>query len=311
MSTSLGPYTVTFSNNSFNIEWASVAPAVSYPAWIDIFLVKDDIHVKLGETTLDYRLCANPVTGSGKAFYDALVAMKPSGGWGGNVVVTNLLNPMPVAVTTNPVNATISGSVNVGNFPAVQDVNVTNWPTVLGTVDITEVGGNAVASTGTSGVLAVGGSVAHDAVNTTNPVVVGGQVIGGVGNVGTLANGDVSFLAMTTNAQLITKEYCTGDDQWQSFGNPAASTFTIRAAPAAGLRLYMCSLQITCTSSTGNGVFTVSDTGGNMAQFAYANSAYHIINFEPPLRTSGTALAISGTTSNGTLYWSAQGFTGL
>ncbi len=105
-------------------------------------------------------------------------------------------NPAPRAVTnagifavqsTNQANSGVDiGDVTINNAAGASAVNIQdggNTITVDGTVSITansavnvaQVGGNAAASTGVNGSLAIGGPTAADAAIAVNPTTVGGR----------------------------------------------------------------------------------------------------------------------------------------
>jgi hypothetical protein len=88
-------------------------------------------------------------------------------------------------VTIN--NASGASAVNIqdgGNSITIDNADITSIKTAVETIDnaisgsgfnITQFGGTNVVTAGVSGMLAVGGNIAHDSADTSNPLKIGGR----------------------------------------------------------------------------------------------------------------------------------------
>lgn len=298
-------FTVQVVDFNYIIDWG--VPVVSYPSTIDIFLHKDNIHVSMGKTTLDYRLCTNPVTGSGKAFYDAICAIRPPppSHVPDFVNATNLLNPMPVSIPGS-VSMTASGSVTVSNFPATQNVTIPPIPNTFS--DLRRVRGVVNPPTGTNGVVSIMGPIAHGGANTSRPLIAG-RIIGAP--VGSLLGGDVATLSGTNAGQQIVKRYCRPLDQWRATGSRMAiGTVQVIASPGPGRARYVCSMQVTRPNTSWNDVILL-DSSGNLTSNHLEQDGWFRWVFDPPLKAAdNSAISLQlGNTNAALNYYNVQGFT--
>lgn len=296
-------FSVTFTNNSFNIEWPT-APAIAYPSDIPIWLHNDNIHLTIGATTLNYQNCTSPVYVSGRDMFDGLISMRPHGGGGADVTITNLSNPMPVTVS-NPVNAAISGSVTVSNFPNPQATDITNWPTD-DDIDIWRVGSSNTAITGS---LPVAGPIAHDSPNTTYPVVLAGIATAAPG---TLANGVNCRLNITSSAQMV--RFPNAPSPWQQFfyADTGGVDVQIQPAPVSGRRTYICTM-IVSNGNAGSTTIEIKSGATTIWQtFASTDAPQYgerFIQFVPPLRCNPGDIAYVNFSAIGG-WFTFTGFTG-
>lgn len=121
-------------------------------------------------------------------------------------------------------------------FPVIQ-TNQANLSMSIGGV-----AGTTVVNGGLAGTLGVGGPVAHSAASTSNPVITGGKVVTAVDT--TLVAGDVSQLQMTTDAQLVQKQFAPAELDF-TFNGTILNTTTaniFKAAAGASIRNFLTSL---------------------------------------------------------------------
>ena len=165
----------------------------------------------------------------------------------------------PTGTTTQPVSGTfwqatqpVSGTVTANQGTA----NATPW-----NENLAQVGGSSAATGGASGSLAIGGTVATNTAPTQNPVVIAAI---------SQATGSNPSAGTSTRTQQIASDV-TGN-QFVMVGGPNTWTCTssavgtskvqCEAAPAAGLRAYISSIDAESVTATSN--LTISyGTGTN------------------------------------------------
>lgn len=125
------------------------------------------------------------------------------------------------------------------------------------------------------------GAVAHSAVSTANPVLIGGKVTSTLDT--TLVNGDLSDLFNTTAGQLIIKSFGSAENDWSyaaaSGGilNTTAAV-TIKAAGAASIKNYI------------TGFDLMSEALGAATEFVIRNGAAGTVIFRTKIPSTGMAL---------------------
>lgn len=162
----------------------------------------------------------------------------------------------------------------------------------------------------------VGGNVAHDAVDTGNPVKVGGKAISS--ETAAVSAGDrANFVSDLTGKQIVLPY--ANPENFVS-GLTAAMTGTtstsIVAAPASGLRNYL--TQIICTNShasVGTFVIVQDGSGGTTYYEGYAAAVGggFSITFPTPLRQPSTATAVfvADVTTGANVICAASGYKGI
>lgn len=157
------------------------------------------------------------------------------------------------------------GDVTINNAAGAAAVNIQdggNTITVGGTVAVSAVGGT-VGVSGTVTASNTVGDVAHDAVDSGNPVKVGGKAYNQDGTAPGTA------VAENDRAQFITDVYgrqfveTAHPNFWSASDNQSsAQTNTeLKATPGSGLSLYVTDIIISNGATAGN-IKLVEDTGG-------------------------------------------------
>lgn len=185
-------------------------------------------------------------------------------------------------------------------------------------VNISQVGGTATVNGGLAGTLAVGGSAAHSAATTTNPVTTGGRVVPTtVATVdATLVAGDSSFVPISTGYQKIIKPFGTAELDWASIANftptvwaSSATLTNIRAASGtANIRTYISGLQLQ-TDALGAATDlwildgAVSISSSTVATPGVITSGVHDFKVGDAIVLQGiSSLALTGVSANQIVY---------
>lgn len=186
---------------------------------------------------------------------------------------------------------------------------------LLGAVNLSQINGTAVVTSGVSGILAVGGNIAHSAARTANPLTVGGQVATALQT--TLVDGDVSYLFQTDAGQLIQKPYGSAGNDWQyaaaaSGITNSTTTVQVTAAGATNIRNYMTSLDVMWETLATASELVVLDGSTVIYRTKLPTAAgQRTISFPTPLRgTAVTAMSVQMLTASatGAVYINAQGY---
>lgn len=180
-------------------------------------------------------------------------------------------------------------------------------------------GGQAIATvftgstvTGTSS-LNIQGPVAHDAVLSGNPVRIAGRAQSAAYT--TVATGDVADLLTTLQGVLVTRPYQIPELEWSfaaaSGGVVNTTDVVLAAAPGAGLRRYLTSIQLINVSATATEV-VVKDGSTVIWRTMLPASMTMTGNYmlpDPIKATANTALNFACITTAAQVYVNAQGFT--
>lgn len=152
----------------------------------------------------------------------------------------------------------------------------------------------------------VGGATmgAHSAAMAGNPIPVSGRVNSTLDT--TLTNNDASYLGMTTAQQLMTKDFATSENDWQSTGTQTTNTATAaKTAGAASIRNFCTQLTVQNTNATPT-TFLILDNATTIFQISLPASMTLPLTFvfPTPLKgTAATAMNINcGTTGANVLY---------
>jgi hypothetical protein len=157
----------------------------------------------------------------------------------------------------------------------------------------------------------VAGQAAHDAVLAGNPVRVAARALNSAYT--TVALNDVADLIATLQGVLITRPWQIPELEWSfasATGGVVNTTDVVLAAAAgAGLRRYVCSMQLSNNSAVATEV--VLKDGATVVWRGHlpANAPMAEIIFENPLRTTAnTALNFACITTGAAVYVNAQGY---
>ena len=176
-------------------------------------------------------------------------------------------------------------------------------------VNVAQVGGTNTVNGGVSGLVGVGGSAAHSAAATGNPVQIGGFVSTAL-ETGLAAN-DAARLLMTTAQQAVIKPYGSAENDWRYTGVLTTTTAAaMKAAGAASIRNYLTDITYQNNSAVATTIL-VLDNVTTIAQFnAPANMALPAtINFTTPLRgTAATAMNVNCGTTGASVQVNAGGY---
>ena len=195
-------------------------------------------------------------------------------------------------------------------------VNVNSTVTVTASnlsCNLAQVAGQTTISGGTNGSLAVGGTAAHDAAMTANPVALGGNARST--NYTAVADNDVARLICDTVGKLIVQPYAQPELVWSY---PAAAGGIIntadnaaRAAAGAGIRTYVTWLTFQNVNAVAT-EFVVKDGASTVLHRGYApaNMLTAVpVPFLTPLRgTANTALNVAAITTGAQLYLNLGGY---
>jgi len=195
-----------------------------------------------------------------------------------------------------------TGSNVIGALTANQSVNVAQMNGVATTM------GNGASGTGvqrvtiasdSTGVIIANGGIAHDGADSGNPVKVGGKAYNSDGTVpGTaVVEGDrANFITDLYGRQYVDTVH---PNYWRASVDYAAAqtNATIKAAPGAGLKLYITDVIISNGATAGN-ITLLDGSGGTVLLEAYpAITGGLTHSFRTPLAlTANTLLAITSTT---------------
>lgn len=173
-----------------------------------------------------------------------------------------------------------------------------------------------VSGTGTSSIT-VQGTAAHDAAVSGNPVRAGARAR--ASNVTAVASDDTVDVVATTVGVLVQKPYSIPEVDWSY---PAASTgitntttaVVLVAAPAAGIRNYVTSCQLSADTLGAATELTIRDGAGGTVIWRHklqtAALAGLQVQFPSPLRgTAATLLEVATLTAvTGGVYVNCQGY---
>ncbi len=156
------------------------------------------------------------------------------------------------------------------------------------------------------------GQAAHDAVIAGNPVRVAARAL--TAAYASVATGDVADLVATLQGVLVTRPWQIPELEW-SFACAAGGVINttdivLAAAAGAGLRRYVCSMQLSNNSAVATEI--VLKDGATIIWRGHlpANAPMSEIIFENPLRTTANAaLNFACITTAAAVYINAQGYT--
>jgi hypothetical protein len=158
----------------------------------------------------------------------------------------------------------------------------------------------------------VAGQAAHDAVVAGSPVRVAGRAL--TAAYASVASGDVADLVTTLQGVLVTRPWQIPELEWAyaSVAGGVINTTDIAlvAASGAGLRRYICSMQLSNNSAVATEI--VLKDGATIIWRGHlpANAPMAEIIFENPLKTTAaTAMNFACITTGAAVYVNAQGFT--
>ena len=158
----------------------------------------------------------------------------------------------------------------------------------------------------------VAGQAAHDAVVAGNPVRMAARALTAAYT--SVATGDVADVVSTLQGVLVTRPWQIPELEWSyvSLAGGVINTTDVAlvAAAGAGLRRYICSMQLSNNSAVATEI--VLKDGATIIWRGHlpANAPMSEIIFENPLKTTAaTALNFACITTGAAVYVNAQGFT--
>lgn len=201
--------------------------------------------------------------------------------------------------------ADLGGSVTVDGFSTVG---------AAAFVKLTD--GTNTATVNANGGLEVTGGVAHDAVDSGNPLKLGAVAEASIIGTANVADGDRTNVYADLDGVLITKPYCTyGDIIVQRVTDTGGTSTAFSSFTAvASQRNYIATITV-YNSSTTNGFVDIRDGAAGTVIYTIPLPALGgaTINFPVPLRqpTANAALAYDVSAAISTIYISVVGFKGF
>jgi hypothetical protein len=126
--------------------------------------------------------------------------------------------------------------------PTAANLNATVTATNL-SCNVAQVGGTNTVSGGVNGTLAVGGTAAHSAAATGNPVRVGAKAQ--TANDGTIANADIADLQVTLTGAVVNRPFSIPENEWVGIDSITNSTTATQLkAGTASNKTYVSGLTI-------------------------------------------------------------------
>lgn len=156
------------------------------------------------------------------------------------------------------------------------------------------------------------GNVAHSSASSGNPVRIGGRVITTLDT--TLAQGDVSDLAVTTGQQLIVKHYASAENDWRFYGVlTTTATTQVTAAGAASIKNYVTDIFLQNTSATATTITVFDGATAIWSMNIPASMALgEMYTFTTPLRgISAQAINISSSAASVNVICALGGYKGF
>jgi hypothetical protein len=156
------------------------------------------------------------------------------------------------------------------------------------------------------------GQAAHDAVISGNPVRVAGRAQ--TAAYASVATGDVADLVSTLQGVLVTRPWQIPELEWSyvaaAGGVINTTDVPLVAAAGAGLRRYICSMQLSNNSAVATEIVLKDGATVIWRGHLPANAPMSEIIFENPLKTTANAaLNFACITTGAAVYVNAQGFT--
>jgi hypothetical protein len=158
----------------------------------------------------------------------------------------------------------------------------------------------------------VAGQAAHDAVVAGNPVRLAARAL--TAAYASVATGDVADLVSTLQGVLVTRPWQIPELEWFYVATAGGITNTtdvvMAAAAGAGLRRYICSMQLSNNSAVATEVVIKDGASIIWRGHLPANAPMAEIQFENPIKTTANAaLNFACITTGAAVYVNAQGFT--
>ncbi|MBL4664250.1 MAG: hypothetical protein JKY22_12030 [Flavobacteriaceae bacterium] len=172
----------------------------------------------------------------------------------------------------------------------------------------------AQASTNTQEMV---GDVAHDAAAAGNPVLIGSRATAAIEALTEVAEADASYIATDLQGAIITRSYCTAQEQVEFYiGNTdgAEDAVTGLDAGGAGVHNYVTSIIVHNAHASTNGFVTLLDgSGGSISAVFPAPATGGVVHrFDPPWKqpTANTALFVDVSAAITTMHITISGFQG-
>lgn len=185
--------------------------------------------------------------------------------------------------------------------------------------------GSGTVTTVTTLTTLANGQTAHSSASTGSPIRIGGRVSPTTAATqdATLVAGDASDIAITTGQQVMTKDFATAENDWQSaaaasgISNTTTAVTFKAASGTANIRNYITAIQIEANVLGGATELAIRDGAAGTViwrtQLQTGGSTGINIVFPTPLRgTANTLLEVVTLTAvTGNVYFNAQGYTGF
>lgn len=195
-------------------------------------------------------------------------------------------------------------------------LTVDGFSTVGGAAFVKLTDGTNTVTVNANGGLEVTGGVAHDTVDSGNPLKLGAKAESSIVGSTNVADGDRTDVYADLDGVLITKQFCTfGDIIVQRVTDTGGTSTAFSSFGAvASQRNYITTITV-YNSSTTNGFLDLRDGTGGTVLYTIPLPALGgaTINFPVPLRqpTANTALAYDVSAAISTIYISVVGFKGF
>lgn len=225
----------------------------------------------------------------------------------GGLTTTNA--PTYTTATARGLSLTTAGGLRVDLKDTASNTNNLNF-------NLATIGGSSVTGAGAAGTAATGGGSGTNTALTTNPMNLGAQAVSSENTAVTTAR-QVQLVADLVG-KLIVLPYANPENFVSgvvSSSMTAATSFSILAAPASGLRNYITGCTFSNAHATvGTDIYIQDGVSGNVLWTIPAAAAYggaHI-TFPTPLRqpTTATAIYVQNVTTGASTRASCNGYKG-
>jgi hypothetical protein len=210
--------------------------------------------------------------------------------------------------------------IDTGSTTAVTQATGTNLHMVVdsGTVtSLTQFGGTNIVTGGVSGLLAVGGNVAHNVAITANPNNNAAQAVSSENAAATTAR--LCQLVCDLVGKLIVLPYANPENFVSGAITSAmtgTTTTSLIGAPGGSLRNYITQVTVSNAHATVGTDIAIQDGSGGTTLYTIPAAAVYggaVVTFPCPLRqpTTNTAIFCANVTTGASTKVSASGYKGL
>lgn len=228
---------------------------------------------------------------------------------------TNNIGDVDVLSVPAPLNVTANGSAAAALRVTIANDSTGIVALTTSTASIGKLAANSGVDIGDVDVTSLtGGTIAHDSVDSGNPIKVGARAAALAASVTLVAAADRTDNVSDLDGALITRPYCQLGDivsDVKTVTDGSSTAFTGSFAATANVRNYITALSMWNTSAT---VVTVDIRDGTAGSVIWTGivpaGGGNNVAFNPPLRqpTVNTALAMDPSASATTVGCSVTGF---